>query len=131
MEALAHLPRYARFLKELLMNKRILEEVSTITLRKECSTIISNRIPRKEKDQGGFIIPCTIGGILDEKALSNLGASINLMPYKIFQNLELGELKLIKMTLQLADCSVHHPMAIFKYVLVKLDRFIVAIHRIF
>ncbi|XP_039130926.1 uncharacterized protein LOC120267338 [Dioscorea cayenensis subsp. rotundata] len=69
--------RYAKFLKELLTNKKKLEEVATVTLSKECSTIISNKIPKKEKDRGGFIIPCTIKGMLDKEALANLGANLD------------------------------------------------------
>ncbi|XP_039123341.1 uncharacterized protein LOC120259954 [Dioscorea cayenensis subsp. rotundata] len=89
VEAAAQIPRYAKFLKELLTNKRKLEEISTITLSEECSAIISNRIPKKEKDLGGFIISCTVGGMLDVKALTDLWANINLMPDKIFQKLAL------------------------------------------
>lgn len=51
-ESLAQMPRYAKFLKELLMNKRKLEEVSIATLSEECSVIITNKLPKKEKDLG-------------------------------------------------------------------------------
>ena len=44
VEALAQMPPYAKFLKELLTNKKMLEEVSTVTLSEECSTIITNKI---------------------------------------------------------------------------------------
>lgn len=53
VEALAQMPRYAKFLKELFMNKRKLEEVSTVTLSEKHLAIISKKIPRKEKDPGG------------------------------------------------------------------------------
>lgn len=46
------------------------------------------------------------------------------MPYKIFQKLGLSELKLTKMTLQLANRSACHPMGIIEDILVKVDRFI-------
>ncbi|XP_039118055.1 uncharacterized protein LOC120253931 [Dioscorea cayenensis subsp. rotundata] len=121
IEALAQLPHYAMFLKEWLLNKRKIKEVSIVTLSEEYSTIISNRIPKKEKDLGEFIIPCTIEGMLDEKALADLGASISLMTYKIFQKLGLCELKPTRMTLQLANCYVHHPMGVVEVVLVKMD----------
>ena len=41
-----------------------------------------------------------------EHALLDLGASVNLIPFSIYQKLGLGELKLTSITLQLADCSV-------------------------
>lgn len=118
------MPRYAMFLKELLTNKNKIEEVASITLSEECSGIISNKSSKKEKDPRGFIIPFTIRGMVDEKVLTNLGLSINLMHYKIFQKLGIGKLKLMKMTLQLADRFIHHPMGIIEDILLKMDRFI-------
>ena len=76
--------RYAKFLKKLLTNKNKLEEVSIMTLSVECSAILTNNLLKKEKDPESFIIPCTIGRVVDEKALAELGVGINLMPYKIF-----------------------------------------------
>ncbi|XP_039134227.1 uncharacterized protein LOC120271618 [Dioscorea cayenensis subsp. rotundata] len=93
------LPRYCKFLKELLTNKRKLEEVSSVTLSEECLVLIINKLPKKEKDPGVFIVPCTIGELVDEKPLAGLGARINLMPYQTFQKLGLGELKPTIMTL--------------------------------
>lgn len=84
LEALTQMPRYAMFLKEFLTNKRKLEEVSMVTLSEECLAILMNKLPKEENDFGGFIIPCTIWGLVDEKDLINVGASINLMLYKIF-----------------------------------------------
>ncbi|XP_039126993.1 uncharacterized protein LOC120263170 [Dioscorea cayenensis subsp. rotundata] len=115
------MPRYAKFLKELLTNKRKLEDMSSVTLSEECSALITNSLPKKEKDPGGLIIPCTISGLIDEKLLDNLGASINLMPYKIFQKLALGESKPTPMTLQLADRSIRQPRRIMEYVLVNVE----------
>lgn len=91
IEALAQMPRYAKFLKLLLTNKRKLEEVFSKTLSEEYWAIISNNLPNKEKDRGGLVVPFTIGGTVDENALADLGASIDLIPYKIFQKLDLGE----------------------------------------
>ena len=62
MEALAQMTCYAKFLKELFTNKKKLEEVSMVTLSEKCSIVLTNKIPKKEKDPGSFIVPCTIGG---------------------------------------------------------------------
>ncbi|XP_039145567.1 uncharacterized protein LOC120282785 [Dioscorea cayenensis subsp. rotundata] len=113
--------RYAKFLKELLMNKRKLEEVPSVTLSKECSALITNKLFKKKKDPRGFIVPCTIGGLVNEKALADLGASINLIPYKIFQKLGLGEPKPTAMILQLTDRSIRQPRGIIEDILVKVD----------
>ena len=84
---------YAKFLKEILGNKRKLKDYETVKLNEDCSTIILNKFPLKVKDPRSFIIPCTIGNCYFEKVLCDLGASINLMPLSIMQKLGLEEPK--------------------------------------
>ncbi|KAG8486462.1 hypothetical protein CXB51_019744 [Gossypium anomalum] len=79
VEAISQMPTYAKFLKELLTNKRKFEELSTVELNEECSAILQNKLPTKLKDPGSFTIPCLIGRLNVGKALADLGASINLM----------------------------------------------------
>ncbi|RVW70891.1 hypothetical protein CK203_059996 [Vitis vinifera] len=50
-----------------------------------------------------------IGGKVVEKALLDLGASVNLLPYSVYKQLGLGELKPTTITLSLADRSVKIP----------------------
>ncbi|KAK5811988.1 hypothetical protein PVK06_027382 [Gossypium arboreum] len=122
------MPTYAKFLKELLTNKRKFEDLSTVELNEECSAILKNKLPTKLKDPGSFTIPCLIGSLNFEKALADLGASINLMPYKMFKQLGLGEPKPTRMSIQLADRSVKYPRGIIEDVLVKVDKFIFPIY---
>ena len=44
-----------------------------------------------------------------EKALLDLGACVNLLPYSVYKQLGLGELKLTTITLSLADRLVKIP----------------------
>ncbi|KAG8501565.1 hypothetical protein CXB51_003844 [Gossypium anomalum] len=118
------MPTYAKFLKELLTNKRKFEDLSTVELNEECSAIFQNKMPTKLKDPRSFTIPCLIGNLNVEKALADLGASINLMSYKMFKQLGLGEPKPTKMSIQLADRSIKYPRGIIEDVLVKVDKFI-------
>ncbi|KAG8493104.1 hypothetical protein CXB51_010649 [Gossypium anomalum] len=46
-----------------------------------------NKLPNKLKDPGSFTIPCLIGSLDVNNALADLGASINVMPYKMFKQL--------------------------------------------
>ena len=101
-----------------------MEEYKTITLTEECNAIIQKKLPHKLKDPVSFSIPCTIGNAVFERALCDLGASINLMPLSIFRRLGLGEAKPTTVTLQLADRSLKHPRGIIEDVLVKVDKFI-------
>jgi hypothetical protein len=58
-----------------------------------------------------------------KKALVDLGASVNLLPYLVYLQLGLGELKPTSMTLQLADRLVKVPWGIIEDVLIKVDKF--------
>ncbi|RVW84631.1 Retrovirus-related Pol polyprotein from transposon opus [Vitis vinifera] len=58
-----------------------------------------------------------------EKALLDLVASVNLLPYSVYKQLGLGELKPTSITLSLADRSVKIPRGIIEDVLVQVDNF--------
>ncbi|KAK0604843.1 hypothetical protein LWI29_020078 [Acer saccharum] len=120
-EALAQMPTYVRFLKELLSNKRKLEEFEIVALTEECSAILQNKLPPKLKDPGKFTIPCTIGQTEFGRALIDSEASINLMPYSVYEKLGVGEVKPTHVTLQLADRSIKYPRGVMEDVLVKVE----------
>ncbi|KAK4708596.1 hypothetical protein R3W88_029521 [Solanum pinnatisectum] len=84
---------------------------------------LSINFPLRE-DPGAFTISCTIGMLQFTKALCNLGASINLMPYAIYKQLGLGEPKATTMRLLMADQSIKHPVGILYDILIKVDQFI-------
>ncbi|RVW58228.1 hypothetical protein CK203_109806 [Vitis vinifera] len=52
-----------------------------------------------------------------------LGASVNLLPYSVYKQLGLGELKPTSITLSLADRSVKIPRGMIEDVLVQVDKF--------
>ena len=64
-----------------------------------------------------------IGGTCVEKALLDLGASINLLPYSVYKQLGLGGLKPTTITLSLVDRLLKIPKGIVEEVLVKVDKF--------
>ena len=64
-----------------------------------------------------------IKGKLVEKALLDLGASVNLLPYFVYKQLGLGELKPTSITLSLVDRSVKIPRGMIEDVLVQVDNF--------
>ncbi|XP_054782728.1 uncharacterized protein LOC129290033 [Prosopis cineraria] len=117
------MPKYAKFMKDVLSKKRRFNEFETVALTKSCTDIIK-QLPQKLKDPGSFSIPCHIGNKFLGKALCDLGASINLMPLSIFNKLELGEARPTTVTLQLADRSLAYPRGVIEDVLVKVDKFI-------
>jgi hypothetical protein len=88
------------------------------------SAILQNNNALKYKDPGCPTISCFIGEHKIERALLDLGASVNLLPYSVFQSLNLDELKPTSVTLLLADRSVNVPRGIVEDVLVQVDKFI-------
>nr|GFD24297.1 reverse transcriptase domain-containing protein [Tanacetum cinerariifolium] len=81
-------------------------------MNEHCSAVILNKLPRKLGDPGKFLIPCEFPGMDECLALANLGASINLMPLSVWEELSLPELNPTCMTLELADLSVSKPIGI-------------------
>ncbi|XP_076924979.1 uncharacterized protein LOC143587619 [Bidens hawaiensis] len=117
------MPKYAKFLKEVLSNKRKLEELSHIIPNEEFYAILQNKLPKKMIDPGIFIIPYLIRNLLVNNVLADLGASINLIPNMVFSKLGLGEPTPTPMSIQLADISVSYPRGIVENKLVKIDKF--------
>ncbi|GKD75736.1 reverse transcriptase domain-containing protein, partial [Tanacetum coccineum] len=104
-----------------------LEEACTVIMNERCSAVLLNKLPSKEKDPGSFTIPCDIDHLHINNALADLGASISLMPYTMYEKLGLGEPKPMRMGLELADRSIQYPWGIAENVLIKIDKFILPI----
>lgn len=117
IEALSQMFKYAKFLKELLTNKRKLEDVDTVVLNGNCFAILDRKLPTKLRDPRSFVIPCLLGDGVEEHVLVVFEASINVMPYTIYIKFRLGELRPTRMTLQLVDRSVKKPQGIVEDVL--------------
>ena len=77
----------------------------------------------KYKDPGCPIISCIIGNFHSDNALLDLGASVNLLPYSVYEQLGLGELKPTKVVLQLVGRSIRIPRGVVEDVLVQVDKF--------
>ena len=59
-----------------------------------------------------------------DHALLDLGASVNLLPFSVYQQLNLGELKLTSITLLLINRLVKEPKGIVEDILLRVDKFI-------
>ncbi|XP_028201885.1 uncharacterized protein LOC114386077 [Glycine soja] len=89
-----------------------------------CSAVIQRILPPKHKDPGVVTISCSIGEVVVGKVVIDLGASINLMPLSMCQ--QLGEIEIMPtcMTLQLVDRSITRPYGVIEDVLVKVKHLI-------
>ena len=121
------IPKYAKFLKELCTVKRnqknnakkkvqVNEQVSAIFQKKQ--------MPEKCKDPGMITIPCTIGETKIPHAMLDLGASINVLPYSLYESLGLGPLHETRTIVQLADKSTICPRGILEDVLVMVGNLV-------
>ncbi|XP_058725551.1 uncharacterized protein LOC131596831 [Vicia villosa] len=119
-EAITQMPSYAKNLKDILSNKKKLEDNENVTLTAECSAIIQDEMPPKLKDPGSFSVPCVIGKFVIDKALCDLGASISVMPLSICSKLDMGALTPTKMSVQLVDRSVKYPVGILENVPIRI-----------
>ena len=123
LDIIKQVPAYAKFLKDLCTIKKGLGIEKKEFLTEQVSAIIQSRNPVKYKDPGSPTISVNIGGNSIDKALLDLGASVNLLPYSVYKQLGLGELKPTNITLSLADRSVKILKGIVEDVLVKIDKF--------
>ena len=123
LDMIKQVPTYAKFLKDLCIIKRGLNVEKRAFLTEQVSAIIQCKTPVKYKDLGCPTISVNIGGTCVEKALLDLGASVNLLPYSVYKQLGPGELKPTTITLSLADRSVKIPKGIVEDVLVQVDKF--------
>ncbi|XP_016168870.1 uncharacterized protein LOC107611461 [Arachis ipaensis] len=83
--------RFLAILRKLKANsshiEALEEEDELLVLAKECSALVQKKLPQKLPDPGSFLIPCTIGTITFEKALCDLGSSINIIPLSVKKRL--------------------------------------------
>ena len=123
LDMIKQVPTYEIFLKDLCTVKRGLNVNKKAFLTEQVSAIIECKTPVKYKDLGCPIISVNIGGISVEKALLDLGANVNLLPYSMYKQLGLGELKPTSITLLLADRSIKIRKGTIEDVLIQVDRF--------
>jgi hypothetical protein len=120
-------PTYAKYLRDILNNKRPLPTTEVIKLTKEYSVAILNTSPVKKKDPGCPPIDCSIRNQNFENALCNLRASVSIMPKKVFGKLNYFTLMPTTMCLQLANQMVRYPVGITENISVKIRNFLILV----
>ncbi|XP_012488009.1 uncharacterized protein LOC105801229 [Gossypium raimondii] len=124
IDAIKQVPRYAKYLKELCTSKRKLIGNEKISLGENVSAVFQKKLPTKCKDPGMFSIPCKIGDLKLDRAMLDLGASINVMPRSIYDRVQLGALKDTGLIIQLADRSNAYPDGVLEDVLVQINELV-------
>nr|GEU65081.1 reverse transcriptase domain-containing protein [Tanacetum cinerariifolium] len=114
---------FASTLKALIGNKERLSEMARTLMNEHYSAVILNKLPKKLGDPVKFLIPCKFPGMDECLALADLGASINLMPLSMWEELSLPKLTPTCMTFELADRTLSKSIGIAKDVSVKVGVF--------
>ena len=123
LDMIKQVPTYAKFLKDLCTVKKGFNVNKKAILTEQVSAIIECKTPVKYKDPGCPTISVNIGGFSVEKALLDLGSSVKLLPYSMYKQLGLGELKPTSITLSLAYRSIKIPKGTIEDVLIQVDKF--------
>ncbi|GAV61651.1 hypothetical protein CFOL_v3_05178, partial [Cephalotus follicularis] len=123
LDAILQVPAYAKFLKDLCTTKRKLKMYipKMVHLTEQVSAVLSNKLPPKLKDPRAPLISCKIGNLLINRALLDLGASVNILPSSVYDHFRFGELKPAEVTLQLAGRSLKILKGFIEDVLVTVD----------
>nr|GFA43601.1 reverse transcriptase domain-containing protein [Tanacetum cinerariifolium] len=123
VDALILMPKFGLTIKSLLTNKEKLFELARTSLNEHCSAVLLKKFPEKLGNPGKFLIPCDFLGMDECLALTDLGASMNLMPLSVSNKLSFPELSPTCMTLELSDRSISRPVGVAEDVFVKLGTF--------
>ncbi|XP_052622875.1 uncharacterized protein LOC128128099 [Lactuca sativa] len=71
-----------------------------------------------------FTVPCKIGDVTFSSAMLDLGASINFMPYSVYESLNVGPLSETSVIISLADKSSVFPRGVLEDVLVQVNQLV-------
>ena len=124
LDAIKQIPSYVKFLNDLCTVKREHKVQKKAFLAERVSSILSTNSSLKYKDSSCPTIYCIIGDHKIRHSPLDLSASVNLLPYSVYQQHNLGELKPTSTTLLLTDRSIKVPKRIIEDILVRVEKFI-------
>ena len=81
---------------------------------------IDYTLPDKESNLGRPVIPITIGPHIFQEAIYDFGASVNIMPKVIYDQINGDTLLYTNMHLQLADQSLCYPKGVLEDAIVRV-----------
>ncbi|GKB52975.1 reverse transcriptase domain-containing protein [Tanacetum coccineum] len=123
-DALLHMPKFAPMFRKLFNNKDKIIDLIKTPVNENCSAVILKKFLEKLGDLGRFLIPCDFSKMGEYLALSDLDASINLMPLSVWEKLNLLDLTKNRMILELADLTISTSTGIVEDVFVKVRTFL-------
>nr|GEV89111.1 reverse transcriptase domain-containing protein [Tanacetum cinerariifolium] len=116
-------PNFGPSIKSLLTNKDKLCELARTPLNEHCLAVLLKKLPEKLGNPDKFLIPYNFPEKAECLALADLGVSINLMPFSMWNKLSLPDLTPMCMTLELVDRSISRLVGVAEDVYVKVGTF--------
>ncbi|XP_070054808.1 uncharacterized protein [Nicotiana tomentosiformis] len=116
VDVLREIPKYVKYIKDIVAHKRRLTEFETIVLTKECTLRVQNKLPQKIKDHGSFNIPVRIGDaiikVIEGKMIMRVdNEEAIFIVYRAIQLLrhyeELSMIFVVEVDKQLIDTSIY------------------------
>jgi hypothetical protein len=101
---------YARYLNDILNQKRPIPETNRLVFVERCSAAILDGLPDEMGDPGVPTISCQIGTQKFDQALCDLRARVSVMPKVIYDKLNHGSLVPTSKHLQLVNQSIRCPV---------------------
>ncbi|XP_052116373.1 uncharacterized protein LOC127746585 [Arachis duranensis] len=118
-DVIHQVPRYAKFLKDLCINKDRILELETIPLGSSISALMG-ALPEKCDDPGPCMVTCTVNGVQFIDCMCDLGACVSIMPLSVYRVLKLPPLKRSTARFVLADKSIITVTGVAEDVLVNI-----------
>ncbi|XP_025647601.1 uncharacterized protein [Arachis hypogaea] len=118
-DAKHQVPKYAKFLKDLCMNKDRIHELKTISLGSFISALMGS-IPENCVDPGPCLVSCVIDGVQFIDCMCDLGVCVSIMPLSVYHLLKLPPLKWSAARFVLANKSIIIVSGIAEDVLVDI-----------
>nr|GEU82091.1 reverse transcriptase domain-containing protein [Tanacetum cinerariifolium] len=123
VDALILMPKFGPSIKSLLTNKDKLCELARTPLNEHWSLVLLKKLPKKLGDPDKFLILYDFPGKTECLALADLGASINLMLWSVWNKLPFPNLTPTYMTLELTDRLISHSVGVAEDAYVKVGTF--------
>ncbi|GKF36292.1 DNA-directed DNA polymerase, partial [Tanacetum coccineum] len=105
LEVLAHTPIYNAILDKY---------VESLELGKNGSAFVQGEVPTKMEDLRLFTLPCRLGDSKPFDTLADLGSWVNIIPFDLFEKLNIGLLEETDHIFGLADGTKSYPVGIVK-----------------
>jgi hypothetical protein len=112
------MPPYSKYMKDIVTNKRKIpnEQISTLL----ANYSFDGKVSEKLGDPGIPTIPCSIKNNYVRTTLCDLGAGVSVMPFSLYNRLDLEKLVSIDISLQMVDKSITIPIGICENVPVQV-----------